>query len=1288
MNKRILGVCMAVSLVVPLAAFAQTNKSSQIAAIMAQLQILQARLQELQSQEQNNQPEQFCFTFSRNLKIYDSGDDVAALSRVLSGGMEEKGVFGETLASIVTGFQETYFDEILRPAGLTRGNGFVGRLTRAKLNQLYGCNAGGGGGGGIMQPTLNISGIPYNYLMLGHGYESFRANVSSNMPSARVVAYLQRPDGTFKYDANNDVLANQLSRVYTNYTNTNGYWSAESGMRILGNVGQVGTWKAWVTVGGVRSNTVSFNVVGPTTSQPLTVSSSDIVGEQATYNPGQTINFSVRGLVSDGTIGKPEKGFNVQAWMQTLDPINTVQINGVYQSFNATYNPATSLWDITMTAPSDASKTYKIDTAFYCSNSSLGCSDGQINKSFNFNLSSRVQPSITVTYPNGGEKFVVGEKDVDFRPTWISSNLSGNVYVYLNFVDGGMCLLGSTPVSQGNFPAVLGLNYQCSNIPKTVTPGQYKIVLATDTSSPTGDMKGVSDSSDGYFSIVSSYSSIPNISSVSPNSLRAGDMMTVYGSNLYGNVFLLDGNYGTPMSYQDPAGTSVRFVIPWNTSVGAHSLRVEQKVTGTPGNTVLFNVISSTNQPSITITSPVSGSVWQKGNALKISWTSTGVNEVYIKLRKNSLGDTIRPVADNGLYGSGTHYWTIPNDLPDGNDYVIRILDKNSQTIADSAPFSITSLPSTVVPRITSPQNGQTLRIGDTYTFQVQPVVGATQYLWGFRQYPNGQEIMVHENYRDFRRLDGTTYTISPSNQYYSAFKEGRLQVVVRGSINGQWTDTGSVDVTLAGASASVTVISPNGGEKWQTGSTQGISFNWSGNPTKLRAQLQSASGVKFVKELFPDGIDTGTNGMQYKVGVTSDIPEGSYTIQICDSFYAVGSFVCDSSDAPFTIEMPLFATLIGATDQDAHKAFVNLAIKGVPENKYVSSWKLITTCPQGVTVVASKSTTNMCGSQQTYSASSYFDVTKDISMFTAVAENKTGSTQTVSFTLEATGINGKVARSEPYNISLAPLVINSEIVGVNNITVNQGTVTLSIKGFPTNTYVSSWKLTITCPSGVLVTRDTMSICGDKTFTPSAGTDVTRDMLFFDANSSLMKTASIGLTNITGAAQNVTFKLTAYGPNGIVKESQPYQVALSAPFTSAIKVTYPNTAGTVITPGSSQSVAVTWTTYNINSYKGFSVALMDAATGAKLTTLSYGDPYNLNRYMWYVPSNFQYQGGQYRIMVTSVEDPSVSDQSDEPFRIGASQTVSSQTTSSYTASTLDAIRQSLQSIQQIINQMR
>ena len=139
-----IAVLLTVFALAPLGAYAQTSDiATLIAQLQAQIAALQAQINALQTQQSDSTP--FCYTFNTNLRIGDSGEGVVALSTALgmqgfSAGMEEKGIFGETIASAVTGFQEKYRDEILTPVGLKYGNGFVGKNTRAKLNQLYGCN--------------------------------------------------------------------------------------------------------------------------------------------------------------------------------------------------------------------------------------------------------------------------------------------------------------------------------------------------------------------------------------------------------------------------------------------------------------------------------------------------------------------------------------------------------------------------------------------------------------------------------------------------------------------------------------------------------------------------------------------------------------------------------------------------------------------------------------------------------------------------------------------------------------------------------------------------------------------------------------------------------------------------------------------------------------------------------------------------------------------------------------------------------------------------------------------
>lgn len=89
------------------------------------------------------------FQWSRNLKIGTIGDDVLKLQQFLnadpstaltSSGLGSPGYetskYGALTSRAVVKFQEKYQGEVLTPAGLTKGSGFVGAKTMAKLNAL------------------------------------------------------------------------------------------------------------------------------------------------------------------------------------------------------------------------------------------------------------------------------------------------------------------------------------------------------------------------------------------------------------------------------------------------------------------------------------------------------------------------------------------------------------------------------------------------------------------------------------------------------------------------------------------------------------------------------------------------------------------------------------------------------------------------------------------------------------------------------------------------------------------------------------------------------------------------------------------------------------------------------------------------------------------------------------------------------------------------------------------------------------------------------------------------
>ncbi len=129
-----------------------------IAELSAQITALQAQLLALQGQSATG------YTFSADLKMGSTGADVKNLQMVLNkdaatqvaaSGVGSPGYeteyFGSLTKAAVVKFQNKYASEILTPIGLTTGTGYVGSMSRAKLNAM---------GGVVITPPVTPPGTP------------------------------------------------------------------------------------------------------------------------------------------------------------------------------------------------------------------------------------------------------------------------------------------------------------------------------------------------------------------------------------------------------------------------------------------------------------------------------------------------------------------------------------------------------------------------------------------------------------------------------------------------------------------------------------------------------------------------------------------------------------------------------------------------------------------------------------------------------------------------------------------------------------------------------------------------------------------------------------------------------------------------------------------------------------------------------------------------------------------------------------------------------------------------
>jgi hypothetical protein len=193
-------------------AFAVTAEElmAQIQQLQQQLNQLMAQYQQLTGQAPSAGVPAACqgVTFTRDLKLGMSGADVKCLQALLNAQgckVAETGAgspgnettyFGPKTKAAVICFQEKYAADILTPAGLTAGTGYVGAKTRAKLNALLQAGA-------VVTPPAPPAPV----------FEPMKVKVAEDTP---VAANIQR--GT----PNNPVLKIVLSGSETETVNVSG----------------------------------------------------------------------------------------------------------------------------------------------------------------------------------------------------------------------------------------------------------------------------------------------------------------------------------------------------------------------------------------------------------------------------------------------------------------------------------------------------------------------------------------------------------------------------------------------------------------------------------------------------------------------------------------------------------------------------------------------------------------------------------------------------------------------------------------------------------------------------------------------------------------------------------------------------------------------------------------------------------------------------------------------------------------------------------------------------------
>ncbi len=492
-------------------------------------------------------------------------------------------------------------------------------------------------------------------------------------------------------------------------------------------------------------------------------------------------------------------------------------------------------------------------------------------------------PQITVTSPNGGESWIVGET---YNITW--TNI-GNVYTNVDLeysTDGGVAW---NTIALG----VENTGTYSWTIPDTVS--NNCLIRITESDVPVGrdTQTKVSDTSDSGFSIIE-----PIITVTSPN----GGEVWAYGDTrtiTWQTEGVVSDNLLIEYS-KDDFVSDVHTVATGVANTGSYSWVLPDD----PSSTVKIR-ITDNNKPQvsdtsddyfeilphsrITITSPNGGETLVIGDTYEITWTWDGQgvsNNLTIEYSTDN-GQTWNLIADQ-QYNDGSYTWTVP-DI-ETNQALIRITDADDSLITDTSDSTFTIAAPIIT--ITSPNGGEEWYATGNYEISWSSVGSVSDNLT--LEYSTDGGVAWNTIATAVANTGSYLWTVPDvisSNCLIRIIDANRPEV----------TDTSDAQFSII--PPTITVTSPNGGEMWVVGTQHDIT--WTSTGADVGA-IRNDLTIEY-------STDGGTTWKTINTGQGND---GVYTWTIPDDvsqncrvriYDATRPATQDISDADFTITPPTF---------------------------------------------------------------------------------------------------------------------------------------------------------------------------------------------------------------------------------------------------------------------------------------------------------------------------------------------------------------------------------------------
>ncbi len=407
---------------------------------------------------------------------------------------------------------------------------------------------------------------------------------------------------------------------------------------------------------------------------------------------------------------------------------------------------------------------------------------------FGQSVNSPKAKTISVTYPNGGELWLVGSSKTIL---WTSTEIS-NVSIQYS-IDGGT----SWTTIASNVVASLG-KYTWNIDSTTVSPSQETRIRIVDSGG-----SGVSDASNANFTLSELRIDSPISGSVFQTG-RATAIRWFASSDISTIAIQYSANGGSSWTNIASGINANDNQYLWNVNVSSSN---QAKIRIYDENNPATIIATSPDfiTADLSLTAPNGGEEWRAGETEVISWNSSFVT--YVKLEYSVDGGTWTEIADSIQGGVGTYSWLVPDEL--SNQAMVRISYSGDAKVYDqsSSTFTILNL------QITSPDGGEGWEIGSTAA-----VTWATNL--------SGNVDI------DLSTDGGTTYSQNiaaniPAGTASYTFTvpnlpTGEARIRISSSANSSVLDESAENFTIG----TVTISQPVGGENWMAGSAHQLSWS------------------------------------------------------------------------------------------------------------------------------------------------------------------------------------------------------------------------------------------------------------------------------------------------------------------------------------------------------------------------------------------------------------------------------------------------------------------------------